>query len=63
MTAEWDSFNLEKNNLRRKWAKELGYRLMKELWAYTENRISVRVEYEYHNAGGQWFRAHGNEHW
>jgi len=52
-----------KEFLRRKWAKELDYRLMKELWAYTENRISVRFEYEYHDAGGQWFRAHGNEHW
>ncbi len=52
-----------KDFLRRKWAKELDYRLMKELWAYTENRISVRFEYEYHDASGQWFRAHGNEHW
>ena len=49
--------------LRRKWAKELDYRLMKELWAYAGNHISVRFEYEYHDAGGQWFRAHGNEHW
>jgi len=52
-----------RNFLRRKWAKELDYRLMKELWAYTENRISVRFVYEYHDASGQWFRAHGNEHW
>ncbi len=51
-----------KDFLRRKWAKELDYRLMKELWAYTGNRISVRFEYEYHDASGQWFRAHGNEH-
>ena len=49
--------------LRRKWAQELDYRLMKELWAYTANRISVRFEYEYHDADAQWFRAHGNEHW
>ncbi len=52
-----------KEFLRRKWAKELDYRLMKELWAHTGDRISVRFEYEYHDAGGQWFRAHGNEHW
>jgi nuclear transport factor 2 (NTF2) superfamily protein len=49
--------------LRRKWDKELGYRLMKELWAFTENRISVRFEYEWHDKSGQWYRAHGNEHW
>jgi nuclear transport factor 2 (NTF2) superfamily protein len=49
--------------LRRKWDKELGYRLMKELWAFTENRISVRFEYEWHDTSGQWYRAHGNEHW
>lgn len=50
--------------LKRKWAKELHYRLMKELWAYTENRISVRFEYEWQDADtGLWFRTHGNEHW
>lgn len=50
--------------LRRKWANELHYRLMKELWAYTGNRISVRFEYEWQNAKtGCWFRTHGNEHW
>ena len=49
--------------LRRKWAKELDYRLMKELWAYTDNRISVRFEYEWHDSDGNWFRSHGNEHW
>jgi len=49
--------------LTRKWAKELDYRLMKELWAFTGNRISVRFEYEWHDAAGQWFRSHGNEHW
>ena len=48
--------------LRRKWAKELEYRLMKELWAFTGNRISVRFEYEWHDAAGQWYRTHGNEH-
>ena len=49
--------------LRRKWAKELDYRLMKELWAFHEHRISVRFEYEWHDTHGQWFRSHGNEHW
>lgn len=52
-----------KEFLRRKWAKELDYRLMKELWAFTDNRISVRFEYEWHDAAGQWFRSHGNEQW
>src|SRR5919204_6502864 len=49
--------------LRRKWARELDYRLRKELWAFTGNRISVRFEYESHDADGQWWRSHGNEHW
>ncbi len=49
--------------LTRKWQRELDYRLMKELWAFHENRISVRFEYEWHDASGQWFRSHGNEHW
>lgn len=49
--------------LQRKWQKENDYRLMKELWAFTDNRISVRFEYEWQNEQGQWFRAHGNEHW
>ena len=49
--------------LRRKWGHELDYRLIKELWAFTENRISVRFQYEYHDATGSWFRAHGNEQW
>jgi len=49
--------------LTRKWAKELDYKLMKELWAFTGNHISVRFEYEWHDAGGQWYRSHGNEHW
>jgi len=49
--------------LRRKWEKELSYRLRKELWCFHENRISVRFEYESHNPSGQWWRSHGNEHW
>jgi nuclear transport factor 2 (NTF2) superfamily protein len=49
--------------LTRKWARELDYRLMKELWAFTGNHISVRFEYEWHDAAGQWYRSHGNEHW
>jgi nuclear transport factor 2 (NTF2) superfamily protein len=50
--------------LNRKWTKELHYRLLKELWAHTGNRISVRFEYEWQDAtSGQWYRTHGNEHW
>jgi nuclear transport factor 2 (NTF2) superfamily protein len=49
--------------LQRKWAKERDYRLKKELWAFTDNRISVRFEYEWHDAAGQWYRSHGNEQW
>lgn len=49
--------------LTRKWARELEYRLVKELWAFTDNRIAVRFAYEWHDAGGQWFRAYGNENW
>jgi nuclear transport factor 2 (NTF2) superfamily protein len=53
-----------KEFLSRKWAKELHYRLMKELWAFTGNRISVRFEYEWQDSTtGQWYRTHGNEHW
>ena len=52
-----------KEFLTRKWKKELDYRLMKELWTYTDNRISVRFEYEWHDEAGQWYRTHGNEHW
>jgi uncharacterized protein len=52
-----------KQFLRRKWARELDYRLMKELWCFTGNRISVRFEYESHDESGQWWRSHGNEHW
>jgi uncharacterized protein len=49
--------------LRRKWDKELDYRLRKELWAYTDNRIAVRFEYEWHDDAGLWYRAYGNEMW
>jgi nuclear transport factor 2 (NTF2) superfamily protein len=46
-----------------KWASELDYRLIKELWAYTEDRIAVRFTYEWHDGAGRWFRSHGNENW
>jgi nuclear transport factor 2 (NTF2) superfamily protein len=47
-----------------KWQRELHYHLMKELWAFNDNRISVRFEYEWqHSTTGQWYRTHGNEHW
>ena len=49
--------------LQTKWAKELDYRLIKELWAFTENRIAVRFAYEWHDELGQWFRSYGNENW
>ncbi len=49
--------------LRRKWARELDYRLVKELWAFTGNRIAVRFSYEYRDDSGTWFRAYGNENW
>ncbi len=49
--------------LKRKWAKELDYRLIKELWAFTENRIAVRFAYEWHDDSGNWFRSYGNENW
>src|ERR687886_2423807 len=49
--------------LRRKWARELDYRLRKELWCYTSNRIAVRFEYESHDKDGQWWRSHGVELW
>lgn len=52
-----------KEFLKRKWSKELNYRLKKELWGFRENRIAVRFEYEYQTAEGQWFRAYGNENW
>jgi nuclear transport factor 2 (NTF2) superfamily protein len=49
--------------LKRKWEKELDYRLRKELWCFMDNRIAVRFEYEYHDQSGNWYRAYGNENW
>ena len=49
--------------LRRKWAKELDYRLIKELWAFHQERIAVRFAYEWHDGSGNWFRSYGNENW
>ena len=49
--------------LTRKWARELDYRLIKELWAFRENRIAVRFAYEWHDDSGNWFRSYGNENW
>src|SRR4051812_38431444 len=49
--------------LRRKWSRELDYKLRKELWAFTSDRIAVRFEYEWHDDSGQWFRSYGNENW
>ncbi|MEU9923977.1 nuclear transport factor 2 family protein [Streptomyces griseoluteus] len=49
--------------LTRKWHRELDYRLIKELWAFTENRIAVRFAYESHDDSGQWYRSYGNENW
>jgi hypothetical protein len=70
INSEWRNRNIFLNGreaivafLTEKWKKELGYKLVKEYWAHTDNRIAVRFEYEYHNAVGQWFRAYGNENW
>ena len=52
-----------KRFLERKWAKELDYRLIKELWAFRDNRIAVRFAYECHDDSGNWFRSYGNENW
>lgn len=49
--------------LKRKWARELDYRLAKDLWAFSERRIAVRFQYEYRDDSGQWYRAYGNENW
>ena len=49
--------------LERKWAAELDYRLIKELWAFHQHRIAVRFAYEWHNSAGEWFRSFGNENW
>ncbi len=51
------------NFLKRKWAKELDYKLKKELWGFRENRMAVRFEYEWHDHNGQWYRSYGNELW
>ncbi|MFF5897691.1 DUF1348 family protein [Streptomyces argenteolus] len=49
--------------LTRKWARELEYRLVKEVWAHTDDRIAVRFAYEWHDAAGDWYRSYGNENW
>ncbi|MCU1295835.1 MAG: hypothetical protein JWO91_113 [Acidobacteriaceae bacterium] len=49
--------------LTRKWSKELDYRLIKELWAFNDNRIAVRFAYEWHDDSGNWYRSYGNENW
>jgi nuclear transport factor 2 (NTF2) superfamily protein len=49
--------------LQRKWARELDYRLIKELWTFADNRIAVRFAYEWHDDSGHWFRSYGNENW
>ncbi len=49
--------------LKRKWSRELEYRLIKELWAFEGNRIAVRFAYEWHDDAGNWFRSYGNENW
>ena len=49
--------------LQRKWAREIDYRLIKEVWAWRENRIAVRFAYEWHDDAGQWYRSYGNENW
>jgi nuclear transport factor 2 (NTF2) superfamily protein len=68
--SEWrnrDTFVKGRNQivefLTGKWQKELEYRLTKQLWAFTDNRIAVRFQYEYHDTDGNWFRAYGNENW
>jgi nuclear transport factor 2 (NTF2) superfamily protein len=52
-----------KEFLKRKWERELDYRLKKELWGFFESRMAVRFEYEWHDASGQWYRSYGNELW
>lgn len=70
MDSEWRNRNQFINGreeivkfLSGKWEKELHYKLKKEYWAHTDNRIAVRFEYEYQNTEGKWFRAYGNENW
>lgn len=52
-----------RNFLQRKWAKEIDYRLIKELWAFADNRLAVRFAYEWHDDTGSWYRSYGNENW
>ncbi|MBL3657120.1 nuclear transport factor 2 family protein [Fulvivirga sediminis] len=68
--SEWRNRNLFINGreeitafLSKKWQNELDYKLKKEYWSHSDNRIAVRFEYEYRNLNGQWFRAYGNENW
>ena len=68
--SEWrnrDEFLKGRDEIRtfltRKWQREIDYRLKKELWCFTEKRIAVRFEYEWHDDAGQWTRSHGNENW
>ena len=68
--SQWRNRNLFINGreeikdfLTKKWKKELDYKLKKEYWAHTDNRIAVRFEYEYRDESGQWYRAFGNENW
>ena len=68
--SQWrnrDQFLSDRGDIERfltaKWQREQDYRLVKELWAFTNNRIAVRFAYEYHDADGGWFRAYGNENW
>jgi nuclear transport factor 2 (NTF2) superfamily protein len=68
--SEWRNRNVFVNGraeigkfLADKWKRELNYKLKKEYWAHTDNRIAVRFEYEYQNTEGKWFRAYGNENW
>jgi nuclear transport factor 2 (NTF2) superfamily protein len=68
--TEWRNRNLfingreeVKDFLTAKWERELNYKLKKELWAFTDNKIAVRFEYEWHDKSGQWFRSYGNENW
>jgi nuclear transport factor 2 (NTF2) superfamily protein len=69
-SSEWrnrDHFLRGRDEIRRflagKWERELDYRLIKSLWCFTDDRIAVRFQYEYHDAHGRWFRAYGNELW
>ncbi len=70
LDTEWRNRNLFINGrnevqkfLKDKWKTELNYKLKKKLWAFSDNRIAVRFEYEYQNTEGKWFRAYGNENW